>query len=321
MKKYFHIFCLITLFLALFVILWGAWVRFSHSGDGCGVHWPLCHNEWIPESDSGKTWIEWFHRASSSVFGLFVLCLTYLSFKYFPKNHKVRFWSLMTLIFTISEALIGAFLVLKGLTGQNTSGLRLFILHAHLVNSLLLVASIVLCFRFSFENVQIPLKRIISLAGFYLLIAFTGSVASLSNTLFPSSSLQEGWMMDFSENSPWIVQFRVWHPVVAVLVGGFFLVYLFWNFKGSTPFVSMKKNPERTSPSTSPSLSTSSMQKQGFSHKIQEFLNTHRQFLLICFLFMGILTGGITLLTLSPVVMKLIHLFVAYSIWILILHL
>lgn len=324
MKKYFHIFCLITLFLALFVILWGAWVRFSHSGDGCGVHWPLCHSEWIPEG-SEKTWIEWFHRASSSVFGLFVLCLTYFSFKYFPKKHKVRLWSLMTLIFTVSEALIGAFLVLKGLTGQNTSGLRLFILNAHLVNSLFLVASIVFCFRFSFNNAQIPFKKIISLAGFYLFIAFTGSIASLSNTLFPSSSLKEGWIMDFDENSPWIVQFRIWHPVAAILIGGAFLVYLFWTFKESTPFVSIKKNPKQASfsPSTSPSFAKSSLRKQGTSriYKIQEFLNIHGQFLLICFLFIGILTGGITLLTLSPVVMKLIHLFVAYSIWISILYL
>lgn len=294
MKKYFHIFCLVTLFLALFVILWGAWVRFSHSGDGCGVHWPLCHNEWIPESDSGKTWIEWFHRASSSVFGLFVLYLTYLSFKYFPKNHRVRFWSLMVLIFTISEALIGAFLVLKGLTGQNTSGLRLFILNAHLVNSLLLVASIVLCFRFSIENTQIPLKKIASLAGFYLLIAFTGSVASLSNTLFPSSSLREGWMMDFDESSPWIVQFRIWHPVTAVLIGGAFLIYLFWNFKGSRRIRKVDSGLRRND-------------------------YTHRQFLLMCFLCIGLLTGAVTLFTLSPVVMKMIHLFVAYSIWILII--
>lgn len=310
MKKYFHIFCLITLLLALFVILWGAWVRFSHSGDGCGMNWPLCHNEWIPEG-SGKTWIEWFHRASSSVFGLFVLALTVFSFKYFPKNHKVRFWSLMTLVFTVSEALIGALLVLKGLTGQDASVLRLFILNAHLLNSLFLVGSLVFCLRSSIEAFPIPFKKVGSLALMYIVIALTGSVASLSNTLFPSSSLTEGWLMDFDENAPWIVPFRVWHPVIAILIGGSILFYLFWNFKGSPPFVSMKKNPERTS----------SLRKKGSSriYKIQEFLSINSPFLLMCFLCIGLLTGAVTLFTLSPVVMKLTHLFAAYSIWILIL--
>ncbi|MDE0151817.1 MAG: COX15/CtaA family protein [Bdellovibrionales bacterium] len=304
MKKYFHIFCLITLFLALFVILWGAWVRFSHSGDGCGMNWPLCHDEWIPES-SGKTWIEWFHRASSSVFGLFVLALTVFGFKYFPKNHKVRFWSLMTLVFTISEALIGALLVLKGLTGQNTSVLRLFILNAHLLNSLFLVGSLVFCLRSSIEAFPIPFKKVGSLALMYIVIALTGSVASLSNTLFPSSSLTEGWLMDFDENAPWIVPFRLWHPVVAVLIGGGVLLYLFWSFKG---FVSMKKNLEKSSLQRS-----SSLRKQGSS------LSINSPFLLMCFLCIGLLTGAVTLFTLSPVVMKLIHLFAAYSIWVVIL--
>lgn len=96
--------CLFTLSFALFVILWGAWVRFSHSGDGCGDHWPLCNNQFIPNSSESKTWIEWLHRATSSLFGLFVLILVYYSFKCFEKNHKVRFWSILTLLFTISEA-------------------------------------------------------------------------------------------------------------------------------------------------------------------------------------------------------------------------
>ena len=222
-------------------------------------------------------------------------------FKYFPKNHKVRFWSLTALIFTISEALIGALLVLKGLTGGNISGLRLVILNAHLLNSLFLTASLVLCFRFSLKDVQVPVKKMISLVAFYVLIAFTGSMASLSNTLFPSSSLRQGWMMDFAESSPWMVQFRLWHPVLAFLIGGAFVLYLFWSLKKD--FFQFRKL----------------FQSQGtVLFKIQKFLNTHRQFLLMCLLCLGILTGVVTLLTLSPLVMRMVHLFIAYLIWTLI---
>ena len=304
MKKYFHKFCLAVLFLALFVILWGAWVRFSHSGDGCGMNWPLCHSEWIPESDSSKTWVEWFHRVSSSIFGIFVLFLVFFSFKYFPKKHKVRFWSLMTLVFTISEAFIGALLVLKGLTGQNTSGLRLVILNAHLLNSLFLTASLVFCLRYSSGAVFIPFKKIGSLAGLYFFIALTGSIASLSNTLFPSSSLKEGWLMDFDENSPWIVHLRLWHPVTAVLVGGAVLFYLLWSLTGQNYLIQLKELCKN---------------KKSIFFKLKELINCNRQFLLIFLLFLGLFTGGVTLLTLSPLMMKMIHLLTAYLIWIFIL--
>ncbi len=264
------------------------------------MNWPLCHDEWIPESDSSKTWIEWLHRASSSVFGLYILFLAFLSFKYFPKNHKIRFWSSTALIFTISEALIGAFLVLKGLTGQNTSGLRLFILNAHLLNSLFLTASIVLCLRYAVGSVSIPFKKITSLAGFYLLIAFTGSTASLSNTLFPSSSLKEGWLMDFDEHSPWIVQFRLWHPAAAVLIAGAVLLYLLWNFEKKDFFP----------------LKSFFKKQKSILYSVQDLVYSNSRLLLTGLLFLGILTGAITLLTLSPLVMRMIHLLTAYLIWV-----
>ena len=32
----------------VFVILFGAWVRITHSGAGCGAHWPTCNGDIIP---------------------------------------------------------------------------------------------------------------------------------------------------------------------------------------------------------------------------------------------------------------------------------
>ena len=34
----------------LAVILWGAYVRASGSGAGCGSHWPLCNGEVVPRA-------------------------------------------------------------------------------------------------------------------------------------------------------------------------------------------------------------------------------------------------------------------------------
>ena len=56
----------------IIVILWGAWVRISHSGNGCGDHWPLCGGEFIPTEATAKTWIEYSHRMMSGLYGLIV---------------------------------------------------------------------------------------------------------------------------------------------------------------------------------------------------------------------------------------------------------
>jgi len=74
------------LFYTLLVILWGAWVRISHSGDGCGDTWPLCHGQMIPEAQQGKTWVEYSHRMMSGLFGLLILALFFNVRKHFSKK-------------------------------------------------------------------------------------------------------------------------------------------------------------------------------------------------------------------------------------------
>ena len=43
---------------SLLVVLWGAYVRASFSGDGCGDHWPTCNGEIIPRARTVQTLIE-----------------------------------------------------------------------------------------------------------------------------------------------------------------------------------------------------------------------------------------------------------------------
>ena len=303
-KSFFQKLCLTVLFFALFVILWGAWVRFSHSGDGCGVNWPLCHDQWVPVEGSQKTWMEWIHRASSGLFGLLVLALAGLSFKCFPRKHKARFYSMGALFFTVTEALIGALLVLGSFTGQNESLLRVIILNTHLINSLFLIACLVFCWRTTTTVLQkISFQKITFLGSTFILIASAGSIASLSNTLFPSTSLVQGFFMDWDfKNSPWIVQLRLLHPLLAISLSGVCLYYL--SHRGKNFFQKI-----------------SFLLTYLFSYKNRHTLNLSKNLILAGLFLAGLLTGVITLLTLSPVPMKLIHLFIAYLIWIFILFL
>src|SRR5271163_3147701 len=72
------------------VILWGAYVRASGSGAGCGNHWPLCNGDVVPQSPQLATIIEFTHRMMSGVALIMVVALYAVAVWRFPKNHVVR---------------------------------------------------------------------------------------------------------------------------------------------------------------------------------------------------------------------------------------
>jgi len=278
------------------VILWGAWVRISHSGDGCGDTWPLCQGQVIPDAEQGKTWVEFAHRGMSGLFGLLVIGLFMWSRRIFPKGHQVRKWATFSLIFTITEALLGAKLVLFKLVGGNDSPYRAFIMSLHLVNSLMLTASLALTADFagsklwrkrldspwSFEGLK-PRRIVGGMIFSFVLIALTGAIAALANTLFPAMSLSEGFQSDWNPASHYLVRFRGLHPLMGILFGGSIAL---------TAWLSIQ------------------LQKPN-----EESLKFRSRILAVV-TGVGILFGIATLLLLSPIWMKLSHLLLAHSIWI-----
>ena len=131
--------------LTLAVILWGAYVRASRSGDGCGAHWPLCNGTVaLPQAGATKTLVEFAHRATSGLDGLLVLALVVWAFVKFGRGHAVRKGATLTAVFIVTESLIGAGLVLLGLVANDASVARAVYLSVHLVNTFILVASLAL---------------------------------------------------------------------------------------------------------------------------------------------------------------------------------
>ncbi|HYE73361.1 MAG TPA: COX15/CtaA family protein, partial [Blastocatellia bacterium] len=117
------------------VIIWGAFVRATGSGAGCGRHWPLCNGEVIPRSAQLETIIEFIHRTTSGLAGILVIILLIWAFRKFPKGHLVRWAATFSLIFIITEGLVGAGLVLLRLVAGNQSVARAFWASAHLTNT------------------------------------------------------------------------------------------------------------------------------------------------------------------------------------------
>src|SRR5271170_2301888 len=103
------------------VIVWGAFVRASGSGAGCGSHWPLCNGQVIPHSPQIQTVIEFTHRAMSGVALLAVIGLGGWSVLIFPPGHRVRKATIYAMVFFAAEALLGAGLVLLQLVAQDAS--------------------------------------------------------------------------------------------------------------------------------------------------------------------------------------------------------
>src|SRR5580693_8303994 len=56
-----------TLAYNIAVVLWGAFVRATGSGAGCGRHWPLCNGEFLPATPQTQTVIEFTHRVTSGL--------------------------------------------------------------------------------------------------------------------------------------------------------------------------------------------------------------------------------------------------------------
>ena len=122
-----------VLLFNLFIIIWGAFVRASGSGAGCGDHWPKCNGEIIPQDPSIATIIEFTHRATSGLALIFVIIM-YIWSRKLPFE-RPRIYARNSLILIIIEALLGAGLVLLGLVDKNETYSRAVVMSIHLANT------------------------------------------------------------------------------------------------------------------------------------------------------------------------------------------
>jgi cytochrome c oxidase assembly protein subunit 15 len=221
-----------AVFYNVLVILWGALVRASGSGAGCGNHWPLCNGQVIPVSPGIHTIIEFVHRQMTVGSTLIVVALLIWTFRATVKGHAARWFAVASILLLLNEAFLGALLVKLGyVTGNQSSG-RMVLLSIHLSNTLLLMAALTLTARFlSTQQFWAGLHRARgfgwAVAGLAATIGVgvSGSMAALGDTLFPAASLQAAYLQDFGSSAPWLLRLRLVHPVSALLAG-LFVIWL-----------------------------------------------------------------------------------------------
>jgi heme a synthase len=232
------------------VIVWGAYVRATGSGAGCGSHWPLCNGQFLPTTPQTQTVIEFTHRVTSGVSLVLVAILLIWCWRRTAKGDWPRYSAVAAAVLLFNEALLGALLVLfDHLGGLDRSATHALFLCLHFGNTLLLLAALALTAKWlsnrdgRFGVVQRPYQTIATGLGLVsvMVIGMTGSLASLGDTLFPADSLRHAVVEDFSSSSHILLRLRVLHPIAAV-IGSIYVLWLlqaFWRKQERSAWMSL----------------------------------------------------------------------------------
>lgn len=280
-------FAWVVLASTLLVVAWGAFVRATGSGAGCGSHWPLCNGEVVPRAPGIETLIELSHRLSSGALLVLVVVLGVRVHRGTPAGHPARSRSRWAVGLVFAEALIGAALVLFELVAHDASAKRALSMALHLGNTFFLLAALALTATAleGAARLRPAANRgaaiVLGLVAVALLgVGGTGAVAALGDTLFPATSLRDGLAQDLSPTSHLFVKLRLLHPPVA-LATGLFVVGMGWVVRALRP-----------SPGTT------------------------RWARVLTALFLAQILGGlVNVLLLAPVPMQLVHLVMADLVW------
>lgn len=213
------------------VVSWGAYVRATGSGAGCGRHWPLCNGELVPQSPRTQTLVELSHRVSSGVALVLAAVLLVWAIRAFPRGHLVRKGAAAGMVFMLMEAAIGAALVLFELVAHNASMKRALSVSLHLGNTFLLLAATALTAWWASggarpslrgQRAVLPLLAVPVVAMF--VVGASGAVTALGDTLFPPASLAAGLAQDLAPSAHAFVRLRALHPLFATLTAGVIVV-------------------------------------------------------------------------------------------------
>lgn len=210
----------------ILVVLFGAVVRITGSGAGCGQHWPTCQGQIVLLPKRMETAIELSHRATSALCLVLVVALSIGAVRCFRPGEVVRTAVWFALGTVAVEALIGASLVLFRLVGHNDSLARALVMGAHLVSTCFLTAAIAVAAWAATHpvSIRLPGALVLMLATALLgllLVSMTGAITALGDTVYPPSvsgaTLGAGALL--------LERMRAVHPILAMLVG-FLLVIL-----------------------------------------------------------------------------------------------
>lgn len=142
--KKFKAFGVLTSLFVLLVLIQGALVSKTGSGEGCGDTWPLCFGEVVPLNPTIETIIEYSHRIVSGLTGLLVIILALWAWKQLKHIREARVLAILSVLMIILQGLMGA--------GAVVFGQEPITMALHFGFSALSLSSVVLLIILSFED-------------------------------------------------------------------------------------------------------------------------------------------------------------------------
>jgi heme A synthase len=141
----------------------------------------------------------------------------------YQRGHPVRAAAVAGLVFTVTESLFGALLVVFGWVAEDVSAARILIRPFHVVNNFLLMASLGLTAWWASRGLdrlprlaRLREPRLLVPTFAVILLAATGSWTGLAGTAFPAESLREG-LSQYLSPAHVLVYLRTIHPIVALV--------------------------------------------------------------------------------------------------------
>ncbi|TSB46291.1 COX15/CtaA family protein [Alkalicoccobacillus porphyridii] len=221
MHKRFKFFGVTTALFVLLVLIQGALVSKTGSGEGCGDTWPLCFGEVVPLNPTIETMIEYTHRIVSGLTGLLVIILAIWAWKQLKHIREARVLAVLSVLMIVLQGLMGA--------GAVVFGQEPITMALHFGFSALSLSSVVLLIILSFEdsnrkprpvapkNSKGLRKYIIAVTAYCYAVIYTGAfVKHTDSTLacagFPTCNGQ--WIPD----AFWTVAPQYFHRIFGTIM-------------------------------------------------------------------------------------------------------
>ncbi|MCB9451986.1 MAG: heme A synthase [Anaerolineaceae bacterium] len=125
----------ITAVLTVGLIVFGAIVRVTDSGLGCGNDWPFCNGTIFPPLDNITAWVEWMHRLFALLIGVLGMVMLVIAVRRFrTENRLVLMTTILAAVLYVVQSLLGALTVMFDLPPT--------IVTLHLSTAMLLLAAL-----------------------------------------------------------------------------------------------------------------------------------------------------------------------------------
>ena len=215
-----------TALLTLGLIIFGAVVRVTDSGLGCGSSWPLCNGTIFPPLENLTAWIEWLHRLFAVLIGLFGIATLIAAIRaYRHRNRLALSATVLAAVLFFLQSMLGALVVIWDLPPTAVT--------LHLGTAMLLFAALVVAGVAAVHNTTKHYERdnftllVYLTAALAFVIILTGALvrgagASLACTDWP---LCNGSLIPLDQGQGAIIH---WLHRVAVLGLGITLALLVW---------------------------------------------------------------------------------------------